>query len=364
MRIIAITTSALALVTLGCEASMSGGGADAAAREDAGAPRADSAASPRDASLTPVDAAPAPVDAWSPPAPSHLCAQPRPADAPAPPPLPAYSGGACPALVAGPNTIASSGATRSFIVVVPASPRDAERYPVSFLWHPLGSDADVFLSGGALQAAADRERFIAVLPQAKGDLSLRWPSTGGGGRVEEELRFFDDMLACVAAQWEINRDCIASGGVSAGALWGNRLANARAELLSSFTSVSGGSGGAFPSWSTVRRRLPALVLWGGPGDTCGPFSFESASQALERSLSRDGHAVVECIHNCGHALPPFESGDPFLPIVDFGLQHPRWLADGESPYSTALPDFYPSWCALGVGRAARRTGACAAPSAC
>jgi hypothetical protein len=267
-------------------------------------------------------------------------------------------------LVAGTNTLSSSGASRTFIVVAPSAPRAGERLPVTFLWHPLGSDADVFLSGGVLEATAEAERFIAVLPQAKGDLELRWPSTGSSARVDEELRFFDDMLACVAATWTINTDCIASGGVSAGALWGDRLANARADRLASFVSVSGGSGGVFPGWRTVGHRLPAMVLWGGPTDTCGPFSFDSASRTLGSSLARDGHAVIECVHNCGHAMPPFETADPFRPIVDFGLNHPFWLGAGETPYETGLPDSFPTWCALGAGASTRRSGACAAPSAC
>jgi len=338
----------------------------AGARADAQSPSLE-AGLPADAGILPlVDAAAERVDApIPPPEPTHLCGMPRPAGAPTPAPLAAYSGAACPALAAGMNTIMSSGAARSFILVVPSDTRPGERLPVSVLWHPLGSDADVFLSGGVLQRAADAERFIAILPQAKGDIMLRWPSIGASaGRVNEELRFFDDMLACVAETWTVNTDCIATAGVSAGALWGNRLANARADRLSSFVSVSGGSGGAFPAWGSVGHRLPAMVLWGGPTDTCGPFSFDSASRSLESSLSRDGHAVIDCVHNCGHALPPFESGDPFYPIVHFGLNHPFWLEAGETPYDAGLPEFFPTWCAVGAAGATPRSGMCAAPSAC
>ncbi|MFN7700963.1 MAG: hypothetical protein ACK5U8_23920 [Deltaproteobacteria bacterium] len=351
----------------GTDAAGSGGGTDAGSMGLHGDAAADARPRGPDSGSGGADAASAPPmeDAWTaPPMPTHLCAMPRPSGAPMPAPLAAYSGGACPALVPGSNTVTTSGASRTFILVVPTDAREGERLPVSFLWHPLGSEADVYLTGGVLQDAADRERFIAVLPQAKGDLTLRWPSTGGGGRVDEEVRFFDDMLACVAAQWTVNTDCVATGGVSAGALWSNRLANARADRLSSFISVSGGTGGAFPGWSSVGHRLPALVIWGGPTDTCGPFSFEGVSRNLTGSLSRDGHAIIECVHNCGHALPPFEMADPFLPIVQFGLNHPFWLGRGETPYSAGLPDTFPSWCGLGAGSATRRTGMCAAPSAC
>src|SRR5688500_12966513 len=60
------------------------------------------------------------VDAWRAPRPdsgparSVSCADPRPPDAEPAPELAAYSGGTCPALVAGVNSLMSSGAKRSF----------------------------------------------------------------------------------------------------------------------------------------------------------------------------------------------------------------------------------------------------------
>ncbi len=298
------------------------------------------------------------------PPPMHLCAQPRPAGAPMPPALRAYSGGMCPMLVPGMNRIMTGGASRAFILVVPTDAAPGERFPVSVLWHPLGSTAEVYTRMGVLQTAANTQRFIAILPESKGDLQLRWPSSGGGARLDEELRFFDDMLACVNARWTINTDCVATGGVSAGALWAVRLANLRASMLSSFISVSGGAGTPNPAWTTVEHRLPGMVVWGGPGDRCIVYSFDTNSRNLTTALNRDGHSVVECIHNCGHAMPPFDSADPFRPIVDFGLNHPFWLSRGMSPYSGGLPAFFPGWCAYGAGRARIRTGACAMPSMC
>ncbi|NUO47333.1 MAG: hypothetical protein HOV80_00605, partial [Polyangiaceae bacterium] len=46
------------------------------------------------------------------------CGDPKPAGAPDPAPAPPYSGGTCPALAAGMNTIASGGADRQFMLVL------------------------------------------------------------------------------------------------------------------------------------------------------------------------------------------------------------------------------------------------------
>ena len=84
---------------------------------------------------------------------------------------------------------------------------------------------------------------------------------------------------------------------------------------------------------------------------------------LESAIVPEGHAVIECIHNCGHAAPPFDPGDPLLPVIDFFLNHPYWLAAGDTPYvRDGLPESFPEWCGLGAGSATVRTGACASES--
>src|SRR5262249_22957670 len=152
-------------------------------------------------------------------------------------------------------------------------------------------EAQDFLERGEVQAAVDAERFAAVIPESKGDLQLQWPYSllDGDRRIDEELGFFDDMLACVAAQYAVNRSCVSSAGVSAGALWTSQLAPRRSGILSSFLSLSGGVGeegdwfNPIQPWAGAERAVPALVLWGGPTDFCG-VNFQSCSQHLEDAL--------------------------------------------------------------------------------
>ena len=113
------------------------------------------------------------------------------------------------------------------------------------------------------------------------------------------------------------------------------------------------------------HKLPALILWGGPTDNF-VINFEGLSLELERSLQQDGHFVVECIHNCGHGVPPPDPGTgtnaiegALNSIVQFALDHPYWLGPGESPWNaTGLPPGTPSFCGIGVGSAVPRTGDC------
>ncbi len=310
------------------------------------------------------------------------CSADPPAGAPQAPDPPAYSGGTCPTLpstadTAGENneiTITTSGASRQFILALPHNIQPNEKFPIIFLWHWLGGDAKGFYEKGDVQNAVDQQRFIAVIPEAdSSSLNIfKWPYSliATPQQVQAELTFFDDLLSCVSAQFNVNKNCVASAGVSAGALWTDQLVGQRSQYLSSFLSLSGGVGTAqntaIKPWTEPTHPIPSIVLWGGPNDICVLQQFQVLSQTLEQNLVKDGSFFVECIHNCGHAEPPFQppSGySTYAGLWQFVLDHPYWLPKGYSPYvSQGLPVSDPPWCGLGAGSAVPRTGACPPPS--
>lgn len=309
------------------------------------------------------------------------CGDPVPAGAMQAADPPAYSGGSCPTLAPGANTIQSAGTDRAFLLAVPSDLQPNEVLPVVFLWHWLGGDAQDFLEKGEVQAAVDAQRFVAVIPEKKGDpadklfglLEITWPAavSSSQARVDEELTFFDDMLACVSQQYSVNKNCVSSVGVSFGALWTTLLAGARGDHLSSFVSLSGGCGGSLiKPWGNPAHKMPAIVLWGGPTDNCfSLMNFEATSGTLEDELTAGGHFFLECIHNCGHAEPPFDApggaATKYQGMWGFVLDHPFWLGPGQSPYlSEGLPSDIPTWCAIGKGSSTPRTGDCPNPPGC
>ena len=330
----------------------------------------------RDASPpAPADAAPADAaqaDAASAVA-TASCKVAPPAGTPRAPALPAYAG-TCPTLVAAPGytEITSSGASRRFLVYKPTSPVAGEKLPVVFLWHWLGGSPEDVASKLEVQASVDARRFVAVVPSPKGDALFRWPfeATQSQARVDEEAKYFDDMLACVGQALPVEKECVSSVGVSAGALWTAQLATVRSFRLASMVSISGGVGDVVRPWTTTPHRLPALVLWGGASDSYPSqvpiMNSDRASKKLESSLATDGHFFLECVHNCGHAVPPFDApptgGLVFDPVWRFVMDHPYWLGAGQSPYTTgALPTAMPTWCAKGQGSATPRPANAACP---
>jgi len=344
---------------------------------DGGAATPD-AETPADPDPPPADPGPAPgTPPAGPPVPGDLrCGATPPPGAVLPSPLPRFTGGACPTLDSGRNTLRSGGAEREFLLVFPTDYSPTETLPLVVMWHHLGGSASSLEEHGQVQASVDSLRFIAAIPEKKGDLNVDvvfssfdmvWPYLDYApmSRMEEEAVFFDDMIACIAEQFPVDESCISTAGVSAGALWSAQLAQLRAERLASVVLLSGGVGPATTNgfidvhgWRGASHRMPVLVGWGGRNDACGA-DFDRASQNAAAALDDAGHFVMECVHNCGHAAPPV---DPMvgLPVLwRFALDHPYWLRDGESPYASGgMPSGVPSWCALGAGAATPRTEAC------
>lgn len=300
-----------------------------------------------------------------------LCGTEPPPGAQLAPPLPTYAG-SCPILEPGQlNLIETGGGERSFILVVPSDLADDEVLPVMVMFHWLGADADSFYERAEAQAAVDHYRFIAIIPNGRDVEDLvpfRWPFavTDFDFLMEQDFDFFDDMLACVAEQFSVDKECVSAMGVSAGAMFSSMLASRHGDNLASYISLSGGVGGLVKPWQTGGNVMPAMVLWGGADDFCIAIDFATASQQLEMDLEAAGHPVVECIHNCTHATPPFEAPidqpdlPTFAPSWEFLLAHPYWLEPGYSPYQEfdAMPAPWPDWCAYGAGNAVERVGEC------
>jgi S-formylglutathione hydrolase FrmB len=308
---------------------------------------------------------------------ANLCAAPRPSGAPVPD-QPALPAGGCPMLADGYNTLPSG---RQFRLVLPANLGADERLPVLFMWYWLKGSADDFYTKGSVQAAADQQRFIAILPVAKGatvfglGLNTDWPFdiTQSQARMDEELQFFDDMLACTEQQLHVNASCVSTIGVSAGALFTDQLAQARSNTLASFVSLSGGVNDTIiKPWTGAARALPGVVLWGGDGppsmdgnkDLLGciglGMDFSVASRDLEQGMVAQNEFLIECRHNCGHVEPPLDTPPgmtKYAAMWDFVMNHPFWLPPGTSPYQqSGLPPGLPAWCAIGAGNSTPRSG--------
>ena len=269
------------------------------------------------------------VDMITPDAPSPYMASP-------PDPV-AYSGGSCPTFSDGTNTLQSDAKNRSIEVSLPDDPTGA---PVLFIFHGSGDNPGNMMSFfGATSISATRGA-IVVAPKGVNGV-FGWPFSAFDDPTPD-LTLFDDLIACLDEQFDIDNRRIYSTGFSAGALWTTFLLTKRGEYLASAVTFSGGVGLGV-SYETPGYNLPVLVVWGGTNDTYGgggfTISFQDESENLIQNLTSDGHFVGKCDHGGGHTVP--FGGSSWA--QEFLFAH-TWN-DGSSPFQEEVPDgVFPEYC--------------------
>jgi len=245
---------------------------------------------------------------------------------------PTYSGGTCPELVEGTNEgFLSGGQERQFELRLPADPEGA---PVVMGWHWLGGNATQALRYLQLASLTD-EGAIVVVPESCCS-EYEWDFLGSP-EDNVDLALFDDLLACLYDQYDVDLSRVYATGMSAGGMWTTYLTMYRSNYLASTAIFSGGTDGII-TYSSPTDPIPSLVIWGGDSDYYGPLSFETASEGFTSELLDDGHFVVNCDHDGGHTIPS-EPASYYWPFFE---DHPKGVSP--EPWADALPDGYPDIC--------------------
>lgn len=247
---------------------------------------------------------------------------------------PEYSGGTCPTLVEGTNEgFASGGQERSFELRLPADPVGA---PVVFGWHWLGGSASQALR--ALELSSLTEEGVIVVAPESCCSAYEW-NFFAEAEENVDLALFDDLLACLDDQYQVDLTRIYATGMSAGGLWTTYLTMYRSEHLAATAPFSGGTEPFF-EYSTPTDDIPVLVTWGGEDDLYAGLSFETASEGFAAALLQDGHFVATCDHGGGHVIPSGPQ-DYYWPFFE---AHPKFVSP--EPWAAALPAGYPAWCGV------------------
>lgn len=259
---------------------------------------------------------------------------------PAPAEPKAYSGDACPTLDKGTVTgFESAGRQRELIVRLPTKKKDLG---VLFLWHGNGDTMENFDAYMGGQSLANDLGVIVIVPEAgAGGLGLDWavpPNT-----PNPDATFFDDVLACLAEQHDLDLSRVYTAGFSAGALWSSWLVMNRADHLAAAVIFSGGSDGSLgvgpkvnpyksPAW-----EIPVVMTHGGSSDQV-VVNFKPMTESMAEQLREDGSTAIVCPHTQGHTPPSgFAAWAwPFLDAHRYGLS-PSPYAKGKDP-SGKLPD--------------------------
>lgn len=250
-----------------------------------------------------------------------------------PTPDPPKFEGDCPTFVRGENTISSSGEDRRFLARVPQTPDGA---PVIFTWHWLGGEPDQAIDWTGLTGISATDNVWVISPFTASGSGAMWDQSAPAAD-NVDIRLFDDVLACLTSEHDVDLDRVWVTGHSMGALFISELVQHRAGHIAAFAPLSGGLIG---DYDTPERALPGMLVWGGDSDVCcGGFDFADRTRQLSNGLRNDGSFIVHCEGDFGHQLPPMP--DMVWPFL---RDHVR----GEpSPYADGLPaNTFPDWCTI------------------
>lgn len=218
-----------------------------------------------------------------------------------------------------------AGQERTYLVQLPANYDPTVRYPVLFGLHGAGGNGASFASYFPLRAFW-QERAILVFPSAlfyplDGRTTWRYPT-------EDNLAFFDAMLAALSASACIDPARVFASGFSSGGFFSNTLGCRRGDVVRAIVPVAGGD----RDFNDLCVGHPAVMVISSPLDSSDPTGGPAGISHHERGLqARDyfrehngcslateplepagcvryqgcsaGAEVVYCEHGSGHAWP-------------------------------------------------------------
>lgn len=239
----------------------------------------------------------------------------------------------------GARSVMVAGKQREYLVQLPAGYDPMRRYPLLFGLHGAGGNGPSYAGSFPLRAAW-QEKAILVFPSAlfypvDGRTTWRFPT-------DENLAFFDAMVAELDAGLCVDRARVFASGFSSGGFFSNTLGCRRGDTVRAIVPVAGGDRdfnelcvghvavlvisspldtsdptGGPPGISHHERGLRALDYFrerNGCSDATEPLAAEGCVQYRD---CQAGAPVLYCEHQSGHAWP----SALHAPAAEFLAQH-------------------------------------------
>jgi predicted esterase len=230
----------------------------------------------------------------------------------------------CPggSIIAGMNELAVGGSMRTLHAAFPA---DTSRpMGIVFSWHGFNEDPVAYRNNLALDPDGDPEQPLVVITPDDADFEiptgLDWQLDSGDPATNVDLAFFEAIVGCLDAQYEVDATRIYSVGFSAGSVMSSLLHSRYPELLSAIVCFSGmwfndpqqvaliNLVPVMPTWPALDPLDEGAVLLthGGPSDVTvlGVANLEDMAQAAFPFLAAGNRVVVDCAHGQGHIPHP------------------------------------------------------------
>lgn len=149
-----------------------------------------------------------------------------------------------------------AGVFRTYYMHAPTS--GLSKPPLVFMFHGYGGNGASEESGDKWFPIADREKFIAVYPNA---IAGNWNVS----TTSNDLTFILAIIDSIDAKYHIDRGRIYVAGFSQGAAMSQTCGCTHSDVFAAMAAASGGLSGT----CNLKRPVPVFVAFGGSGD---PFA--------------------------------------------------------------------------------------------
>jgi poly(3-hydroxybutyrate) depolymerase len=272
---------------------------------------------------------------------------------------------ACPGgtIAQGMNTIMVGTRVRSFYAEFPGDMSGS--IGVVFSWHgynDAGSDGDAagWRNADEVDPNEDPANPVVVVTPFDVDydipIGLDWQFDQPTSATNVDLAFFEAMVGCLNAQYDLDDTRVYSYGFSAGSVMSSLLHSAYPKIVSAIVCVSG-MWFNDPVQVDMIQLVPVAGTWplldaadggavllthGGPADVTvlGVANLENMAQAAFPFLKAHGRVVIDCPHGGGHVLHPELTTSH---VMRFFAEHRGGQA---SPYLSGNLTGYPPGCTL------------------
>jgi polyhydroxybutyrate depolymerase len=160
------------------------------------------------------------------------------------------------------DTFKVAGVSRTYYMHVPTS--GLSKPPLVFMLHGHGGNGVSEESGDKWFPIADREKFIAVYPNA---ISGNWDQSDSS----KDLPFVLAILDSIDAKYHIDRNRVYVAGFSQGAAMSQTFGCKYSDVFAAMAAGSGGLSGT----CKLKRPLPVFVTFGGSSDMFASAAWSS-----------------------------------------------------------------------------------------
>jgi polyhydroxybutyrate depolymerase len=141
------------------------------------------------------------------------------------------------------HTIESAGLDREYIVIVPSSYDGSASMPLVFEFHGYSLWAEEQAAGSRLWTVGEREGFVTVLPEGRGDIQ-RWLFELDDADIDispnnPDMKLVTDLIAHLSTELEIDADRIYAAGFSNGGWMASALACTFPDVFAAVAPVAG-----------------------------------------------------------------------------------------------------------------------------